>query len=306
MEVQNCWEFKKCGREPNGGKVSELGVCPVAETEKAQGLNRGDMGGRACWAVAGTFCGGQVQGTFAKKFHNCLVCDFYKKVLVEEGKEFQGTRAVLSRLGHDPGMDSESSQDTLILGLAEIFDVLVRISEGDYSAQAPEKGENEILNSLGATVNGMTGAVRDSFDRLNEANEKLIQTHDIIMSLSTPVIQVWDGVLALPLIGVLDSQRAQQAMEVVLDRVIAEKAKIVILDITGVPLVDSLVANHLAQTMTAVKLIGAEGVLTGISANVAQTLVKLGADVSDIETRSTLSEGLKYALKKTGVDAEAA
>ena len=84
----NCWEFKKCGREPGGAKVAELGVCPVANETLSNGLNEGSNAGRICWAVAGTLCGGRVQGTFAQKRRSCVQCDFYKRVKEEEGKDF--------------------------------------------------------------------------------------------------------------------------------------------------------------------------------------------------------------------------
>ncbi len=82
----NCWEFKKCGREPRGLKAAELGVCPAATTES--GANHGTDSGRICWAVAGTLCGGKVQGTFAQKAANCMQCDFYRTVKIEEGPTF--------------------------------------------------------------------------------------------------------------------------------------------------------------------------------------------------------------------------
>ncbi|HHL40708.1 MAG TPA: hypothetical protein ENJ37_09400 [Deltaproteobacteria bacterium] len=85
MPRQNCWEFKKCGREPGGAKVAELGVCPAATEKRAQGLNSGANGGRICWAVTGTFCGGEVQGSFAQKEASCMACDFFKRVKAEEG-----------------------------------------------------------------------------------------------------------------------------------------------------------------------------------------------------------------------------
>lgn len=82
---KNCWEFKKCGRESGGAKVNELGVCPATTEVFCDGLNRGKNAGRICWAVAGTFCGGKVQGSFAQKQTTCMNCDFYKKVKKEEG-----------------------------------------------------------------------------------------------------------------------------------------------------------------------------------------------------------------------------
>ncbi len=82
---QNCWEFKKCGREPGGAKVEELGVCPATTDTSSDELNGGQNAGRICWAVVGTFCAGKVQGSFAEKETTCLSCDFYKKVKEEEG-----------------------------------------------------------------------------------------------------------------------------------------------------------------------------------------------------------------------------
>ena len=81
---QNCWDFKKCGREPGGIKVSELGVCAAATATKLNNTNSGKNGGRSCWVVAGTLCGGVVQGIYAKKMQNCMVCEFYKNVKSEE------------------------------------------------------------------------------------------------------------------------------------------------------------------------------------------------------------------------------
>jgi hypothetical protein len=98
MAKQNCWEFKKCGREPGGLKVAELGVCPAAFEKRVNGIHGGINGGRACWAVTGTFCGGKVQGTFASKLVNCMECEFYKRVGSEEGKDFEGAKTILAQL----------------------------------------------------------------------------------------------------------------------------------------------------------------------------------------------------------------
>ena len=84
MGEQNCWEFKDCGREPGGAKVAELGVCPAASDRSANGINSGTNGGRFCWAVTGTFCGGIVQGSFAQKQLSCMNCEFFKLVKQKE------------------------------------------------------------------------------------------------------------------------------------------------------------------------------------------------------------------------------
>jgi len=81
---QNCWEFKKCGREPGGLKSAELGICPAANNVKLDKSNSGKNGGRSCWVIAGTLCGGKVQGIFAQKLQNCMTCEFYKNVQLEE------------------------------------------------------------------------------------------------------------------------------------------------------------------------------------------------------------------------------
>jgi hypothetical protein len=85
----NCWEFKKCGREPGGTKVSELGICLAAGMEKSKGINRGEKGGRVCWALAGTLCGGRVQGIYAEKIASCVDCEFYSYVSRQEGQDFR-------------------------------------------------------------------------------------------------------------------------------------------------------------------------------------------------------------------------
>ncbi|HEY3296776.1 MAG TPA: hypothetical protein VGL38_15195 [bacterium] len=98
MAKQNCWEFKKCGRETGGAKVAELGLCPAASEARTQGLNGGKNGGRACWALTGTLCGGKVQGSFALKMDNCMACDFYKQVAREEGAACLSAKNILDKL----------------------------------------------------------------------------------------------------------------------------------------------------------------------------------------------------------------
>jgi hypothetical protein len=98
MVSENCWEYKKCGREPEGSQAGELGVCPATTEERADGINTGTNGGRACWAIAGTLCKGVVQGTYALKMLNCLQCDFYIKVLGEERWGFKSGEEILKSI----------------------------------------------------------------------------------------------------------------------------------------------------------------------------------------------------------------
>ncbi|MDD1729728.1 MAG: hypothetical protein LUQ50_11745 [Methanospirillum sp.] len=96
MNKLNCWEYKKCGRQPGGEKTEELGVCPAATESRTNGVNSELHGGRACWAITGTFCGGKVQGTHAQKLGNCLTCEFYKEVQREERPDFKTAGHILS------------------------------------------------------------------------------------------------------------------------------------------------------------------------------------------------------------------
>lgn len=95
MLKKNCWEFHQCGQEPGGAKVAELGVCPAAAETRVHGINGGINGGRVCWAISGTFCNGQVMGSFAAKINTCLDCEFFKLVRKEEGPYIHDTRKIL-------------------------------------------------------------------------------------------------------------------------------------------------------------------------------------------------------------------
>ena len=130
--------------------------------------------------------------------------------------------------------------------------------------------------------------------------ESLGRHQQAIRELSTPVIRVHDQVLLLPLVGAIDSQRAQQVMETVLTHIIEEKARVIIIDIAGVPVVDTKVADHLIKTTAAVRLIGAQTILTGITAQVARTIVQLGVDISSMRTLSRLADGIELALSLVG------
>ncbi len=136
---------------------------------------------------------------------------------------------------------------------------------------------------------------------LGESDEVVARQRMELMEISTPVIRLWEGIVAVPLIGTLDSVRSQVVMESLLSGIVDEQAAVAILDITGVPMVDTLVAQHLMKTAMAVQLMGAECVISGIRPQIAQTIVHLGIDLREITTRATLSDALKYGLARTGV-----
>lgn len=126
--------------------------------------------------------------------------------------------------------------------------------------------------------------------------EVILRQTDEIAEISTPVIRVWDGILALPIIGTLDSARTQVVMESLLQEIVETGSSIAILDISGVPAVDSLVAQHLLKAVSATRLMGAECIISGIRPEIAQTIVHLGIDLSNIVTKATLASALKFAF----------
>ena len=140
-----------------------------------------------------------------------------------------------------------------------------------------------------------------AIDTYNAANLDTVARHQAaIRELSTPVIRLYERVLLLPLVGTVDSHRAAQIMETLLLRVVEEQARAVIVDIAGVPTVDTMVADHLLKTTEAVRLLGAQTILTGISAQIARTIVQLGVDISAMHTRARLADGIELALDLVG------
>jgi rsbT co-antagonist protein RsbR len=130
--------------------------------------------------------------------------------------------------------------------------------------------------------------------------EVIYRQQQELTELSTPVVQLWDEVLALPLIGTLDSNRTQVVMENLLQRIVDTGARIAIIDITGVPTVDTLVAQHLMKTVAATRLMGADCIISGIRPQIAQTIVHLGVNLNDIVTKATLADAFQVALLRLG------
>jgi rsbT co-antagonist protein RsbR len=133
------------------------------------------------------------------------------------------------------------------------------------------------------------------------SREQVIQRQQQeLLELSTPVVSLWDGVLAVPMIGALDSNRTQLVMESLLQRIVETGSEIAIMDITGVPTVDTLVAQHLLKTVTAIRLMGADCIISGVRPQIAQTIVHLGIDLQGVTTRASLKDALALAMKRTG------
>jgi len=134
------------------------------------------------------------------------------------------------------------------------------------------------------------------------ARESIIaRQQEELIELSTPVVQLWEGILALPLIGTLDSERTQVVMESLLERLVATGSSLAVIDITGVPTVDTLVAQHLLKTVAAAQLMGADCIISGIRPQIAQTIVHLGIDLSTVATKASLSDAFALALKRRGL-----
>lgn len=171
-----------------------------------------------------------------------------------------------------------------------VVDIIRREPSGDGGASSV--AAVELMGTLRVVVMEIA---------LSEGAEVIDRQRQQLLELSTPVIKLWHRVVAVPLIGTLDSARTQVVMETLLQAIVDQNAAIAILDITGVPMVDTVVAQYLLKTAMAVRLMGAECVISGIRPQIAQTIVQLGIDLGDIITRATLADALAWALAKSGV-----
>jgi rsbT co-antagonist protein RsbR len=136
----------------------------------------------------------------------------------------------------------------------------------------------------------------------SEVQSVIDEQRQTISEMQTPVIQVWDNILALPIVGSVDTARAQEMNEVLLQKIVDTGSEIVILDITGVPIVDTAVAKHLLETVSAARLLGAEVLIVGLTSRIAMTLVHLGIDLAGVTTRMTLAKGLELAFARLGLE----
>lgn len=150
---------------------------------------------------------------------------------------------------------------------------------------------NDLIDRLGLLTT-------EAFQKARE--EIIIRQQQEMLELSTPVVKLWEGILALPLIGTLDSARTQVVMESLLQQIVETGSAIAIIDITGVPTVDTLVAQHLLKTVAATRLMGADCIISGIRPQIAQTIVHLGVDLTDVITKATMADAFKIALKRSG------
>jgi rsbT co-antagonist protein RsbR len=153
--------------------------------------------------------------------------------------------------------------------------------------------------SLTEVIDGLGLYTTEVFQKSRE--ELIKRQQEDLLELSTPVVKLWDGILALPVIGTLDSARTQVVMQSLLDAIVQTNSRVAIIDITGVPTVDTVVAQHLLKTITAARLMGADCIISGVRPQIAQTIVHLGINLTDVTTKATLSSAFAVALQRLGM-----
>jgi rsbT co-antagonist protein RsbR len=212
-----------------------------------------------------------------------------------DGEGFAGIRTLLEALAaqqeHDSALVTRTAGQMSVLK-----DPLVRLWQ-DEEVPAELVTPGAVL--LGSAVDTLGLILLDA--ALSAGRDTIASQREQLAELSTPVIKLWEGVLAIPLIGTLDSMRSQIATESLLQAILDQQARVAILDITGVPTVDTMVAQHLLTTALAARLMGAECVISGIRPQIAHTMVQLGIDLGEVATRARLADAFNYALSRLGL-----
>ena len=214
-------------------------------------------------------------------------------------------------------MDEKIGIKNIEKRIEKIEDVLASVAAGDMEARIMSDIEDDFTGieaAIDILIDDLTNELSDrekaqkelesQLEKVNEQQKTILQQQDDLMELSSPVSKVWDNILILPVIGTLDSQRTQIMMENLLQKIVTTSCTMAILDITGVPTVDTQIANHLLKTVTSARLLGAECIISGISPAIAQTIVHLGIDLSSIKTKATLQDAMIYAMSKNKIKFE--
>lgn len=212
-----------------------------------------------------------------------------------QSNSWKGVRELLANLSRSRGLQGFSPSETasFVFSLKKpLFARLRRTYVNDADTLATSTwAATELLDRLGLYTTELYQKSRE---------EVIARQQQEMLELSTPVVKLWEGVLALPMIGTLDSARTQIVMESLLQRIVETGSSIAIIDITGVPTVDTLTAQHLLKTVTAARLMGAECIISGIRPQIAQTIVHLGVDLGDVTTKASLADAFAIALERTG------
>jgi rsbT co-antagonist protein RsbR len=210
--------------------------------------------------------------------------------------EWDDVRHFLEKLSSQRALAGQDSQQTASFIFALKGPLFAQLQH-DFADQ-PALIAEQVLQ-ISELLDGLALHTIRTYQKSREAVIKRQQEE--LLELSTPVVKLWDGVLALPMIGTLDSQRTQVVMESLLQRIVDTGAEIAIIDITGVPTVDTLVAQHLLKTVTAIRLMGADCIISGVRPQIAQTIVHLGLDLQGVVTKANLADALALALRRLGV-----
>lgn len=208
-----------------------------------------------------------------------------------DAAEYQNVLEVLAGISISRARQGFTPRETGIFVMS-LKKAIVEFMEEEYTDDPKTLYANS--NKINGLIDLLSVLTFETFIKGRE--EVILRQTDEIAEISTPVIRVWDGILALPIIGTLDSARTQVVMENLLEQIVATGSGIAILDISGVMAVDSLVAQHLIKTVNATRLMGAECIISGIRPEIAQTIVHLGIDLSGIVTKATLASALRFAF----------
>jgi rsbT co-antagonist protein RsbR len=188
----------------------------------------------------------------------------------------------------------------LALAMSECFAVLDSVRQGKLDVRVSSESiadADELMAQFATTLNETVGDIGEQIETIQRQQNTQMAMENLVRQLQTPILQLWDDVLALPVIGMVDSRRSQDMMETLLKEIVNHRCKYVIIDITGVEIVDTRTADHFVKVMKSAELLGTRCVMTGIRPAVAQTLVELGVDLSSIRTLRNLEEGLRDCLR---------
>lgn len=212
------------------------------------------------------------------------------------GRHWDDARGFLAELSRSRALQGFTSSETalFVLSLKQPLFAAIRTALADDAdaMAATTWSASELVDRLALhTI--------ESFQKTREA--VIARQQEDLLELSTPVVKIWDGILVLPMIGTLDSARTQVVMESLLQRIVETSSEVAIIDITGVPTVDTLVAQHLLKAVTAIRLMGADCIISGIRPQIAQTIVHLGVDLRGVTTKASLADALGVAFQRSGL-----